>query len=504
MAIVVPFFLIFSLFFGITAEQGYYYLSLEIVFPIIISAISAIIIGVIGRQFSIMHYLFIGAIVAVIIDSYIVRDMYIAGIIYVIAIFTTILFHKYLNNVFYIVLSVIFITGLVREYPPKDIMFEKKDEKTSFEPNDLKLAITSIANVNKKIVVHLVMDEMGALHSLPLNDERKKDVEYLSAEYKKRGFTIFEPYYSYSRDTVQSIGNLFSIESERKPNENGNEVHKLFVKEGWKVSILQNDYVHICKSESFNCKTYSFYHHVNQYQDHLKNWLVRADLWQYELLYKFANNKHAPEISIRQILPFYLYDKISPNWLNYYLRMAHAGLSRSFATPYIMDQEKNELINEFNTSSENNLAFMHLLIPHHPYILDRQCQLKPRENWDDLSEWALRDYDHLVRAYWDQYMCAHLKALELYDALKKAIPQDIEFIVQGDHGSRLRRGGPVVEIAFTYDASLSQGIKNAYFSPFIAMKLSDPSIIPTNAKTMQELVRPVLISLAKSAHQNPH
>ncbi|MDI9408891.1 MAG: hypothetical protein QM523_06575 [Candidatus Pacebacteria bacterium] len=504
MATVVPFLLIFALIFGITIENGFYYLSLETVFAITVSALCAIVIGVMSRKLPLLHYLFIGTIISINIDAYIVRDMNIAMIVYAIAIVISIIMHKYLTNVFYIVLSVIFIFGLVREYPPKDDEYVKITQTNLANANNSALKGLPMADINKKIVIHFVMDEMGALHSMPLNDDRKKDVKYISAEYKKRGFSIFEPYYSISRHTPISLGYLLSLEENKNNvetinNETSNrliknDIHDLFVSNNWNVTILHSNYVDICTSKEFNCKVYKVFKYVREYQKHINVFSERFDLWNFEVLHNFTKIN-------REILPFTLLNSVLPDWLMNHVRIVHQGSSTSLGTLKIMEDEKKIIEQEIKSSTQNIMLFKHLMLPHYPYNLDRDCQLKPRKDWDDPENWGQHDYEHMVQAYWDQSVCAHARLLDLIDQVDKKFPNQIQFIIHGDHGSRALREGEIRKTAQYDDPQYSDAVKSALFSPFIAFRVSDPSIIPTNAKTMQELVRPVLISLAKSSRQ---
>ena len=505
MAIVVPFLLIFTLIFGITIEKEYYYLSLETVFAITVSALCAFVIGVMSIKFPFLHYVFIGTIISINIDAFIVRDMNIAMIVYAIAIVASIIMYKYLSNVFYIVLSVIFIFGLVREYPPNDEEYVETTQNNVSNANNSALNDMPIADINKKIVIHFIMDEMGALHSMPLNDDRKNDVEYISAEYKKRGFSIFEPYYSISKHTHISLGYLLSLE-ENKNNveviiDNGtkfrlikNDVHNLFVSNNWNVAILYSKYLDFCLSKEFNCKGYKVFKFVREYQKHINVFSERFDLWKFELLNSFSQINRA-------ILPFTLLNSVSPNWLMNHVRIGHPGSSTSLGMLKIMEDDKNNIEQEIRSSTQNIMLFKHFMLPHYPYNLDRHCHLKPRKDWNDPVNWGQHDYEHLVQAYWDQSVCAHTKLLDIIDQIDKKFPNQIQFIIHGDHGSRALSDFVIRQTAEYDDPKYSDEVKAALFSPFIAFRISDPSIIPTNAKTMQDLVRPVLISLAKSAHQ---
>lgn len=88
--------------------------------------------------------------------------------------------------------------------------------------------------------------------------------------------------------------------------------------------------------------------------------------------------------------------------------------------------------------------FVHLLLPHDPYVLDAACKLLPESKWGDEhgpQAFAPRDaaYARQARCVTEVQIAALLKALEATEAGRNAI-----VIVQGDHGSRTLDGEPSV------------------------------------------------------------
>jgi arylsulfatase A-like enzyme len=91
--------------------------------------------------------------------------------------------------------------------------------------------------------------------------------------------------------------------------------------------------------------------------------------------------------------------------------------------------------------------FAHLLLPHDPYILDENCQLKsdfelwmPHESalwWYQVKsdpQRRLARYDE----YYKQVSCLHRKMGELLDSLEqRGILDQTTVIIHGDHGSRI-------------------------------------------------------------------
>ena len=97
--------------------------------------------------------------------------------------------------------------------------------------------------------------------------------------------------------------------------------------------------------------------------------------------------------------------------------------------------------------------FAHLLLPHDPYILSRDCRVKA-----DLQAWRPREsamWWHRVKsdpqrrlaryeAYYDQVLCLHRRLAALLDSLaRRGLLENATVIVHGDHGSRLSLIEPI-------------------------------------------------------------
>lgn len=83
----------------------------------------------------------------------------------------------------------------------------------------------------------------------------------------------------------------------------------------------------------------------------------------------------------------------------------------------------------------------HLLVPHFPYVLDRECQFRDVEVWENPLRFsantdALRAYE----AFWDQSICVHSKIDDILAAV--ADRDDIVIVVHGDHGARITSDSP--------------------------------------------------------------
>jgi hypothetical protein len=107
----------------------------------------------------------------------------------------------------------------------------------------------------------------------------------------------------------------------------------------------------------------------------------------------------------------------------------------------IVDQMANDL-----RSNPRGQAFVaHLLMPHHPYILDEECAIVDRTLSDPLNFVSQRA-GHLSEErrlevyndYLDQVLCADSQVRRVLDALRQSGTFDeATIVVTGDHGARL-------------------------------------------------------------------
>lgn len=97
------------------------------------------------------------------------------------------------------------------------------------------------------------------------------------------------------------------------------------------------------------------------------------------------------------------------------------------------------------TLKRGEARFVHLLLPHDPYVMDEKCRLLPEARWIDEhgpASFADRDaaYARQVRCMTDGALARMLAALDRTEAGRSAI-----VLIQGDHGSRTIDGVPTSE-----------------------------------------------------------
>ncbi|MFO1254181.1 MAG: hypothetical protein U1E37_00675 [Sphingomonadaceae bacterium] len=122
-----------------------------------------------------------------------------------------------------------------------------------------------------------------------------------------------------------------------------------------------------------------------------------------------------------------------------------------------------EFTRDLATLKPGEARFVHLLLPHDPYMLDAACKLLPEPEWGDEHgplAFGPRDaaYARQARCVTQVQIAALLRALDATEAGRNAI-----VIIQGDHGSRTLDGEPSI-MGGTPDARTAAVAYSAFFA----------------------------------------
>jgi arylsulfatase A-like enzyme len=87
---------------------------------------------------------------------------------------------------------------------------------------------------------------------------------------------------------------------------------------------------------------------------------------------------------------------------------------------------------------------MHAMLPHFPYVTNRNCTVKPVSQWRRRTE--RRSLNERQEAYYDQLHCSMRYIDRIVAALKESpAGGNAIIIVHGDHGSRIVNADPIAE-----------------------------------------------------------
>ena len=111
-----------------------------------------------------------------------------------------------------------------------------------------------------------------------------------------------------------------------------------------------------------------------------------------------------------------------------------------------------ELVRDIRSGAHGRVFFAHLLWPHDPYILGRECRMNPMvEEWsytgDPSLPWPQKNSPESWRQnyqrYVDQVFCLHRELGTLLRVLRETSTfEDATVILHGDHGSRIVKFPP--------------------------------------------------------------
>jgi hypothetical protein len=316
------------------------------------------------------------------------------------------------------------------------------------------VSVTHSVKINPRLptMIHIIFDEHIGLNAIPTSIDGDESLKHdLLSFYRKNGFTIYPNAYSHEVRTVDSIPELlnFSAKAESeayvKPKGDNfyltqNKAFDLLSAKGYALNIIQPDYINFCEKKGIrleSCYTYPI-HPVKAVaslplssKEHLiyilKSYLLSSSISSYFM--RFYST---------MIQPIFAYFSIETPYVNWYTDQITV-----LAVPSALDTLTQDVIAHPN----GRVYFVHLLLPHYTYIFNAQCQ--PNEH---VNTW-LTNFDSIgntnerralrYHLYEGQLRCGYQLLGRFFDKLRQAgIYDQLSFIIQGDHSSRIAMIGP--------------------------------------------------------------
>ena len=298
---------------------------------------------------------------------------------------------------------------------------------------------------NSAPYLHIILDEMGALSSMPDKPEFAALQQRMRADYAKRGFLVFDDTEVVAGATELSLGHVFSRDGEASHREGQGGQFAFELDEnrllgdlrtkGYRVNVLQNSFLRLCETEDETCRTYARSGDGKALEAAVEG---IADGIAYTLL----------------DLHLILMSSETVRGSAYYARLARVvevlGLSVPRSRFYVSrPPQVVGLMRETAAALpalDSGEAFVgHFLLPHFPYVLDSDCTLEdPDEragpNWLTKPGEAPFVLERAEASYWKQAACTHDTLMTMIDAvIDGPAGKDAVIVVHGDHGSRLLR-----------------------------------------------------------------
>jgi len=294
-------------------------------------------------------------------------------------------------------------------------------------------APVAAARTDLPVVLHLILDEQIGLDGIPLDLPGAAAVrEELLAFYASHGFRVFARAYSRYYETHNAISNLLNLAPRdvdaawfrgafregAHPEENA--WFGAMVDRGYAIHVYQSDFLDLCGT------------HAGAY--------VRS-CFTYDLE-SIAAIEHAPlGVLEKAAVVARVYRRLS------FLASGGAaegspavGVSTLAVMPVL-----DRLAADLAQARPGDMLVAHLLMPHYPYVFDRQCALRPMATWGTAfsrAAFPLRNTPASRAAsyplYLDQVVCLHRRLGELLGRLHDAgTLERAVVLVHGDHGSRI-------------------------------------------------------------------
>ncbi len=299
---------------------------------------------------------------------------------------------------------------------------------------------------DRPLVVHVLMDEMIGVAGLPADLTPPGFSERMQGFFVERGFRLFGHAYSQHVDTYYSVPQLLNpsadgLEGLVAPGPSDgtfrltrNAYFERFARLGYAIKVHEPDYLYLCPEDlPASCRTYA---------SRSLNLLDRLDLplraklsvvagtflGQSETYTRLKTRYRKTRRRLAGVLPL-------PAW------SWDRGLPTTASSLEMFEAAAEDL----SKARPGTLVFVHVLLPHFPYVYDSSCAPRPVGEW--LERWdpeaapgtANTAEGRAARyaAYLQQLECGERQLARLLDSIPPALRRDAIVIVQGDHGSRI-------------------------------------------------------------------
>lgn len=293
----------------------------------------------------------------------------------------------------------------------------------------------------KPAILHLILDEHIGIEGLSNEGVEGRQLrDELRDFYRANGFAVYGRAYSRHFNTGNAIaeilnyGEKVALNSSKKHVETGStEYLRTLVDHGYRLTIFQSDYVDFCNRSKFHeCITYD--------SSSLRPTLVapidtksRAGLLAYkflalsDLFTSASNGWNGIALALRR-----------SDWA---LPMFSPGSARSSSVATL--EALNELSGRIKLIRPGEAIFAHVLLPHYPYVVTRNCDYLPAAEWEERFSNSESTIQMRRRASYEQIRCTTRRLQALLRTLSQAPARsNTVVVIHGDHGSRIARLDP--------------------------------------------------------------
>jgi hypothetical protein len=306
-------------------------------------------------------------------------------------------------------------------------------------PNEARRTQTGPANPALRPIIHLMLDSYIGLDGMSFADANFGTLRQEQEQfYLSRGFQIYPQAYGRHAKTVNALPEFLSYGRAARASQPRNVQYTVapqldyftdLDRKGYRISVQTPSFVDLCVNQPLAlCRNYNRSALAAMDGSALSDW-DRARVIGLTLL-ELSN------------LPVAKLDERIGS-----LRAAQARLLRNRTKLYSLTgfRQLDGFAGDLRTLRHGEVRFIHLLLPHDPYIMDDHCRVLPEPQWKDEhgptpAPLARRGADYAQRdaAYSQQVRCMTQGGLRrLLEALDQTpAGRDAIVLIQGDHGSR--------------------------------------------------------------------
>lgn len=408
-------------------ELNYYPLSIEVIFIFIILFIPMFFLGYLLNWGS---YLIFSAFLSYwFLDSYFIDNekIFITTIILTLTFFYIRTLDKTIFPLTCILFSFFFILFSLNNFKSEILINEKTSLKLS--QNNSKSNFSYL---------HIILDEHSSLNFLPDEFKDKNFIKQFEEDYISNKFKIYNNVFSEFYKTRQSLGAVFGLYVDEDLNiikknftkKNNNFTFNLkknilaekLKEKNFKISLIQSNYFEICdKFISYKCETYTRSANMNIFSKYNVKINQRLKILLLSLHQEYYHRGHKVFI-YKKIIDFINKDK--PRSYGYF--------SRPLVNVHILDIIQNRV----KDLDRGEALIAHIFLPHYPYVLDENCNLKKIKNWNyPLRQNKNETQYSAYKGFLEQAKCTHKKIRPILNLASKK--EDLIVVIHGDHAARL-------------------------------------------------------------------
>lgn len=287
----------------------------------------------------------------------------------------------------------------------------------------------------KPAIVHIILDEHIGVEGLAREKWNDEIRSRLNKFYTDNGFKLFGGAYSDYYNTANSIPFTLSFGREEPvgaffSSAKGNEYFRLLRKSGYRINVLQSEYIHYCPDPLVDrCTTYNSAYYGSVADTSLN-----------------AGDKAV--IIAKKMVPDIVVKAASKAYLRLY--DAGHGLPVPIPSTNLNPTSINGLAalqraeHDIRDLQPGQVYFAHILLPHMPYALRPDCSPAPIREWRErVRSQSLAERQ---QAYARQLACTTEQIASVLRSVDRSpAGRNSIIVIHGDHGSRITRFEPLLE-----------------------------------------------------------